>query len=315
MQNFIIRRFISMLVVLFGVTLLTYGTLFLAPGDPAELIIESRPGMDDASEEMIQAFREEHGLNDPFPVQYGRWLWGVLHGDFGESYFRNSSVSALIVDRLPQTVELGVAAMIIALLISFPAGIVSALHKGQLPDYLSQILALGGLSVPNFWLAYLLILVFAVRLPLFPLSGAGGLDHLILPAVTMGTASAAILTRLLRSSMLEVLNEEYVSTARSKGLPERIVVYKHALRNALIPILTIVGLQFGALVNGAFIAEVIFQRPGIGKLATDALLNRDFPVVMATTLIIAASFVVTNFLVDITYQYIDPRISYGGRER
>lgn len=315
MEEFIIRRFVTMLFVLLGVSLLTFGTLFVAPGDPAELILESRPGIDNPSEEVIQNFREKHGLNDPFPVQYGRWLWGVLHGDFGESYYGDTSVSALIMDRIPQTIELGVAAMFVALLIALPAGIISAVHKGQFPDYLSQIAALGGLSMPNFWLAYLLILVLAVRFPVFPLSGSGGLDHLVLPAVTMGTASAAILTRLLRASMLEVLNKEYVQTARSKGLPERIVVYKHALRNALIPIFTMVGLQFGYLVNGAFIAEVIFNRPGIGKLATEALLNRNFPVVMATTLLIAASFVLTNFFVDITYRYIDPRISLEGQER
>lgn len=314
MEKFIARRFVTMLFVLLGVSMLTYVTLFLAPGDPAELILEQK-GIDNPSEETIQEFREEQGLNDPIPIQYGRWLWDVLHGDFGESYFKDASVSALIVNRLPQTIELGVAAILVALLIAFPAGIISAVHKGQFPDYLSQVAALAGLSMPNFWLAYLLIIIFSLHLQWFPVAGFGGLDYLVLPAITMGTANAAILTRLLRSSMLDVLNQEYVRTARSKGLPERIVVYKHALRNALIPILTIVGLQFGALVNGAFIAEVIFQRPGIGKLATEALLNRDYPVVMGTVLLIAASFVVTNFFVDITYKYIDPRISFGGQDQ
>lgn len=293
--------------------MLTYGMMFLAPGDPAELILQSQLRQE-PTEEQIQTFREEHGMNDPLPIRYGRWALGVLHGDLGESYFGDRSVSTLIWERIPQTAELAGAAMFIALLVAFPAGIISAVHQNQLPDYLSQIGALLGLSMPNFWLGYLLIMVFSLHFQLFPVAGVGGLDHLILPAVTMGTGMTAINTRLLRSSMLEVLNEEYIATARSKGLPERIVVYKHAVRNALIPILTIVGLQFGALLNGAVIVEVIFQRPGLGNLLIDALGNRNYPVVQGMVLLIAAIFVFTNTAVDILYRYIDPRIEIKERE-
>lgn len=307
MEKFILRRIFTMLLVLLGVTILTYGMMFLAPGDPAELILEKQMGREPTQDE-IQAFRKERGLNDAFPVRYGRWLWDVLHGDLGEGYYTDTPVSSMIEERIPQTAELAIAAMFISLLIAFPAGIISAVHKGQPPDYLSQIAALLGLSMPNFWLAYLLIIIFSLHFQLFPVAGVGGLDHLILPAVTMGTGMAAINTRLLRSSMLEVLNEEYIATARSKGLPERIVVYKHAMRNALIPILTIIGLQFGALFNGAMIVEVVFQRPGLGKLFVEALLDRNYPVVQASVLLTAAVFVVANTGVDILYRYIDPRI-------
>lgn len=313
MEKFIVRRFVTMLFVLVGVSILTYGMMFLAPGDPAKLILQAQSGQEPTVEQ-VQEFRKEHGMNDPLPVRYGRWAWGVVHGDLGESYFGDSTVSALIEERALQTVELAVGSMIIALFIAVPAGIISAVHKGQLPDYLSQVAALLGLSMPNFWLGYLLIMIFSLHLQLLPVAGVGGFDHLILPAVTMGTGLAAINTRLLRSSMLEVLNEEYIATARSKGLPERIVVYKHAVRNALIPILTIVGLQFGYLLNGAVIVEIVFNRHGVGELLIRALRNRNYPVVQGLVLVIAIIFVVVNFLVDVTYRYIDPRISLEGRE-
>lgn len=313
MKKFVVRRIATMFVVLFAVSFLTYGMMFLAPGDPARLILKKgHIAGQEPTQEQIEAFREAHGLDDPFPVQYGRWLWNALHGDFGESYYRESSVSTMIGDRLPQTVELAVAAMAVALLIAFPAGIISALHQGQFPDYLSQVGSLLGVAMPNFWLGYLLIIGFSLKLNLFPVAGVGGLDHLVLPAVTLGTGMAAILTRLLRASMLEVLDEEYIRTARSKGLPERIVVYKHAVKNALIPILTVIGLSFGALLNGTLIVEVVFQRPGLGDLFVIALLDRDFPVVQAAVVITAFIFVVVNTFVDIMYRYIDPRIELEG---
>lgn len=312
MKKFIARRIATMILVLLGVSLLTYGMIFLAPGDPAELILKAQ-NIDHPTQEQIDAFREEQGLNDPFHIQYGRWLWGALHGDFGEDYFRETPVSTLIADRIPQTAELALSAMAVSLLIAFPTGIISAVHKGQFPDYLSQVGSLIGVSMPNFWLGYILIIVFAVQMNLFPVAGEGGLDHLILPAITLGTGMAAILTRLMRASMLDVLDREYIRTARSKGLPERIVVYKHAVRNALLPILTVVGLSFGALLNGTVIVEVIFQRPGLGFLFIKALLNRNYPVILAWVVLAASIFVVVNTLVDITYRYIDPRIELEGR--
>lgn len=312
MKKFVIRRVAAMLLVLLGVSFLTYGMLFVAPGDPAELILDAQQ-IDNPTDAQLDEFREEHGLNDPFYVQYGRWLWDAVHGDFGQDYIRGTSVSGLLVDRIPQTAELAVSAMVVALIIAFPAGVISAVHQNQLPDYASQIGSLIGVSMPNFWLGYLLIIVFSVNMNMFPVAGAGGLDHLILPAVTLGTGMAAILTRLLRASMLEVLDQEYIKTARSKGLPERIVVYKHALRNALLPILTVVGLSFGALLNGTVIVEVIFQRPGLGLLFIEALLNRNYPVILASVVLAASIFVVVNTVVDIAYRYIDPRIELEGQ--
>lgn len=319
MEKFIIRRFITLLFILVGVSFITYGLMFLAPGDPARLVLEAQ-GIQ-PTDEQIHEFREAHGMNDPFLVQYVRWAGNVLQGDLGNSYYdlrggkgTSDDVSALIWERLPNTIELAVAAMIVGLIIAFPTGIISAVCQGQLPDYLSQIASLVGLSIPNFWLGYLLIMALAVPFEAFPVAGAGGFSYLVLPALTLGTGLAAINTRLLRASMLEVLNEEYIGTARSKGLPERIVIYKHALRNALIPILTIVGIQFGFLLNGAIIVEIVFQRPGIGELLITALLNRDYPVVQGLVLLIAVIFVVTNFFIDILYRYIDPRITLEGRQ-
>lgn len=314
MLNFLIRRSATLLLVLVGVSVLTYGLMYFTPGDPARTILRQQSGGQPPSEEAVQDFREEHGLDDPIPVQYASWVWDVLHGDFRKSYYEDTAVSSLIASRLPATVELAVAGLFVALAISLPTGIISAVHKGGFPDYVSQFAALLGVSMPNFWLGYLLIIVFSIHLSVFPVAGVGGLDHLVLPAVTLGSGMAAIITRLVRSSMLEVLDEEYIRTARSKGLRERIVIYKHALRNALIPVVTIVGLQFGYLLNGAVIVEIVFQRPGLGDLLINAIFARDYPVVQGLTLLVAVIFVLTNFLVDVTYRYIDPRISFEGGE-
>lgn len=315
MLQFLIRRSSTVLLVLVGVSVLTYGLMFFTPGDPARTILRQQSGGRPPSDEAVETFRAEHGLDEPVPVQYVNWVWDVLHGDLRESYYDDTPVTSLIMDRLPETAELAVAGLFVSLLISLPAGVISAVHKGQFPDYVSQLAALLGVSMPNFWLGYLLIIVFALNLDLFPTYGVGGIKHLVLPAVTLGTGMAAIITRLVRSSMLEVLDEDYIRTARSKGLRGRIVVYKHALRNALIPVVTIVGLQFGYLLNGAVIVEIVFQRPGLGDLLINAIFARNYPVVQGLVLLIAVIFVMTNFLVDITYRYIDPRISFEGSER
>jgi peptide/nickel transport system permease protein len=291
--------------------------MYLTPGDPAELVLRAQTVHDQAA---VERFREQYRLDEPVWIQYGHWLWDVLHGDFGRSYVTNRPVSAMLVDNAPSTAILAVAAMAIALAIAVPAGVVSAVHKGQVPDSVSQLGSLLGVSMPNFWLGYILILVFSIGMPVrslgvFPVSGAGSLDRLVLPALTLGSGVAAIMTRLLRSAMLEVLEEDYVRTARSKGLAERIVVYKHAFRNALIPVITVAGIQFGYLLNGAVVVEIVFARPGLGKLVIDALFDRDYPVIQAATLVIAALFVGINFLVDVTYRYIDPRIDLQRRRR
>lgn len=315
MLQFLIRRSATVLLVLFGVSVLTFGLMFVTPGDPAQTIMRQQMGGRSPSEEAVQEFRQEHGLDDPIPVQYVNWVADVVTGDFRESYFQETKVSTMILNRAIPTLELAVAGIAVGVAISIPAGIISAIHQGQPPDYLSQFGALLGISMPNFWLGYLLIIVFSIQLDMFPVAGVGGLDHLVLPAITLGTGMAAIITRLMRSSMLEVLDEEYIQTAHSKGLRERIVVYKHALRNALIPVVTIIGLQLGYVLNGAVVVEIVFQRPGLGNLLIQSIFSRDYPVVQGLVLVIGAIFVFTNFAVDVAYRLIDPRISFEGGDQ
>ncbi|WP_049927972.1 nickel ABC transporter permease [Halopiger goleimassiliensis] len=311
MRAYLTYRFGTSAIVMVGVSLVTYGMIFLTPGNPARVILSERLGRPPSQAE-IEAFEAEHGLNDPFLVQYGRWLADVLRGDLGTSYYADTQVSAMIVDALPVTIELAVASTIVALAIAVPTGVISAVHRGTKVDVVCQVGSLIGVAMPNFWLAYLLILAFPLTLGILPVAGAGRPSQLVLPAVTLGTGMAAVLTRLIRASMLEVLDEAYVDTARSKGLRGRIVRYKHALRNALVPVLTIIGLQFGSLLNGAVVVEVVFQRPGLGTLLVDAVFNRDYPVIQGIALITAGVFVVTNLLVDLGYRYLDPRVSLGG---
>jgi peptide/nickel transport system permease protein len=314
MYRFILRRAVSLVFVLFGVSVTTFGMVVFTPGDPAEIVLRERTAQN-PSEEAIREFRAEHGLGDPLHVQYLDWMADVLRGDLGQSYYHDTPVTTMIIRRFGETAELAVAAILVALVISIPAGVISAVHNGELPDHASQLGSLLGVSMPNFWLGYLLIVVFSLYLELFPVSGAGTVRELVLPAVTLGSGIAAIITRLLRSSMLDVLDAEYIRTARSKGLRERIVVYKHAFRNALIPVVTIVGLQFGYLLNGAVIVEIVFQRPGLGKLLIEAIFARDYPIVQGLVLVIAVLFVTSNLLVDVAYRYIDPRIRFDGGTR
>ncbi|MEY7847871.1 nickel ABC transporter permease [Natrarchaeobius sp. A-rgal3] len=309
--SYLLYRSLTATVVLWGVSLLTFGLIYLTPGDPAETILIQQTDQQ-PSQAAIDAFREEHGLNEPFPIQYLSWISDVLRGDLGQSYYSGRDVGAMIVQHLPATIELAVASMIVALAVAVPAGVVSAIHQGELIDAGSQLTALLGVSMPNFWLGYLLIIVFSLHLGVFPVAGSGGLRHLVLPAVTLGTGMAAIVTRLVRTSMLEVIETEYVDAARSKGLTERIVIYKHALRNALIPVITVVGLQFGFVLNGAVVVEIVFQRPGLGTLLVDAIFARDYPVVQGVVLVTAVGFVLTNLAVDLSYRYVDPRIRLGG---
>jgi len=314
MYRFILRRAVSLVFVLFGVSVTTFGMVVFTPGDPAEIILREQTAQN-PSDEAIREFRAEHGLGDPLHVQYLDWMADVLRGDLGQSYYHDTPVTTMIIRRFGETAELAVAAILVALVISIPAGVISAVHNGELPDHASQLGSLLGVSMPNFWLGYLLIVVFSLYLKLFPVSGAGTVQELVLPALTLGSGIAAIITRLLRSSMLDVLEAEYIRTARSKGLRERIVVYKHAFRNALIPVVTIVGLQFGYLLNGAVIVEIVFQRPGLGKLLIEAIFARDYPIVQGLVLVIAVLFVVSNLLVDVAYRYIDPRIRFDGGTR
>lgn len=310
-RTYVLYRAATSLVVLWGVSVITFGLTFLTPGDPARTVLRQQYG-ETPPPEVVDAFREEQGLNDPLAVQYLNWVTDVLRGDLGTSYLSDREVTALLSEALFPTLELAVAAMVVALVIAIPAGVLSAIHQGEWIDGVSQIGALIGVSMPNFWLGYLLIIVFSLHLSLFPVAGRGGLSHLVLPAIALGTGMTAIITRLVRMSVLEVLDEPYVEMARSKGLTERIVVYKHALRNALIPVVTVVGLQFGFVLNGAVVVEIVFQRPGLGVLLVDAVFARNYPVVQGAVLVVAVLFVITNALVDLTYQYLDPRIQLGG---
>jgi len=256
----------------------------------------------------IDALRHAYKLDLPLHTQYFDYWAGVLHGNLGTSLRLNDSITHLVLTRYPYTVELTVAALIIAVLLSIPAGIASALHRDRWQDRLLSFTSLLGLSFPAFALGPILILVVSIKLGWLPVSGAGGLAHLILPAITMGSALAAILTRMVRTAMLEELGQDYIRTARAKGLPERIVIFKHALRNALIPVITLLGLQFGALLAGAIVTETIFSWPGIGRLTVSAINNRDYPLLQGCILAIGLTYVLVNLATDIMYVVINPRI-------
>lgn len=311
MNRYLLKRLGTMALVLTGVSILTFSMIFVTPGDPAVTALTEQMGHQ-PSEEAVAEFREQHGLNDPFLIQYVNWLTDVLSGDLGMSYSSEQTVASMIGQRLLNTITLAVASIAVAIAIALPAGVASAMNPGSRIDYAAQFGALVGVSMPNFWLGYLLIMIGALWLDIFPVSGSGDLAHLILPAVTLGSGIAAVIARLVRTAMLDVFDAAYIETARSKGLRERIVVYKHALRNALVPVVTIIGLQFSYVLNGAVVVEVVFQRPGLGTLLVDAIFARDYPVIQGVTLLVSVIFVLTNFAVDLTYRHLDPRIDHGG---
>ena len=262
----------------------------------------------------VEALREQLGFNDPIYVQYWRFASRAVQGDLGSSlYFRVPAVN-LILERLPASLELAGAAMLIALVVSIPLGIISAVKRGSLWDVSSMLGALFGLSMPHFWLGIMLILLFSVTLGWLPTSGRGSLAQLVMPSLALGLSLMAMFARLTRSVMLEVLNQDYVRTARAKGLKERLVIGKHALKNALIPLVTVAGMQFGFLIGGTVIIETVFAWPGVGRLVVQAIFSRDYPLVQATVLILAVLFVLVNLLTDLVYLYLDPQISYLERK-
>ena len=305
MRAYLVRRLAQSLLVLLGVSFVVFFILHLT-GDPALVLLPP-----DATAQDIQEFREKMGFNDPFLVQYGRFLRGALRGDFGRSVRHDEPAFALVAERLPATLELAGAALLIALALAIPAGIVSAVRRNSLVDYVSTVVALLGQSMPTFWLGIMLILVFSVRFSLLPSSGRGTLEHLILPAITLGLFTTARITRLTRSGMLEVLNQDYIRTARAKGMANPPVVWKRALKNAAIPIVTIVGIELGTLLGGSVITETIFAWPGVGRLSVQAIYNRDYPVVQAAVFLLSSTFVLVNLVVDVLYTYLDPRIRLG----
>ena len=299
----LVTRALYTLPVLWLVVSVVFVLIHLVPGDPIQQMLgEGAPATD------IAATRHAFGLDVPLGQQYVNYWKGVFHGDLGPSLRFNQSVTSLILKRYPYTLQLTIAALLIAILISIPAGVRSAQRRGRWDDKLLSVVSLFGLSFPNFALGPILILFFSIKLGLLPVSGSGTLAHLVLPAITMGSALAAILTRMVRTSMLEELGQDYIRTARAKGLPERTVVYRHALRNAMLPVLTVLGLQFGALLAGAIVTEKIFSWPGIGRLTIDAIGNRDYFLVQGCILAIGLTYVLVNFLTDILYSVANPRI-------
>jgi peptide/nickel transport system permease protein len=302
MTTYLGRRLVQSLLVVLGISFVVFLILHLT-GDPTLVLLPP-----DASAEDIQRFREAMGFNDPFLVQYWRFLQGALRGDFGQSLRHGEPAFGLVVERLPATFELAGAALVIALGLAIPAGIVSAVRRNSPVDYLSTVVALLGQSMPTFWLGIMLILLFSVQWNVLPSSGRGGLEHLVLPAITLGLFTTARITRLTRSGMLDVLGQDYIRTARAKGVSDRPVVWKHALKNAAIPIVTIVGIELGTLLGGSVITETIFAWPGVGRLSVQAIYNRDYPVVQAAVFLLATTFVVVNLVVDLLYTYLDPRV-------
>jgi peptide/nickel transport system permease protein len=296
-------RLIYTIPVIWLVVTLVFLLIHLVPGDPVEQMLGEGARAQD-----IAALRHAYGLDIPLGQQYIHYWRGALRGDLGHSLRLNDSVTHLVLTRYPYTLELTAAALIVALLLSIPAGITAALHRGCWQDNALGVVSLLGLSFPGFALGPILILLVSIKLGWLPVSGAGSWDHLVLPAITMGSALAAILTRMVRTAMLEELGQDYIRTARAKGLPERTVVYKHALRNAMIPVVTLIGLQFGALLAGAIVTETIFSWPGIGRLTVSAISNRDYALVQGCILAVGLTYVLVNLLTDVLYMVINPRI-------
>jgi ABC-type dipeptide/oligopeptide/nickel transport system permease component len=296
-------RLLYTIPVVWLVVCIVFLLIHLVPGDPIEQMLGEGARPAD-----IAALRHTYGLDAPLGQQYLRYWRGVLHGDLGHSLRLNDTVTHLVLARYPYTIELAAAAVLLALALAIPAGIAAALHRNRWQDQAVGVVSLLGLSFPSFALGPILILLVSIRLGWLPVSGTGDIRHLILPAVTMGSALAAILTRMVRTAMLEELGQDYIRTARAKGLPERTVVYKHALRNAMIPVITLVGLQFGALLAGAIVTEKIFSWPGIGQLTVSAISNRDYSLLQGCILAVGLTYVLVNLATDVLYLVVNPRI-------
>jgi peptide/nickel transport system permease protein len=314
MLRYIARRLAYLVPVWLGISILAFALSLLAPGDPVRQVLQ-QGGIDAPSSEQIIALRRELGLDDPAPIRYARWLGGAVRGDFGRSYRTGEPVLTSLIDRFPKTAQLALVAIVLGLLIALPVGIVSALFRNSPIDQVARLGALLGASVPSFWLAYLLIILFAVQLHVLPVAGASEPRHIVLPALTLAIGAAASLTRLTRSAMLEELFQDYVRTARSKGLRERVVVVTHALRNALITIVTVTGIRLAALLGGAVIVETIFAWPGIGKYVVDSIFLRDYPTIQGFVLFAGTVVLLVNLAVDVSYVWLDPRVRLGARGR
>jgi ABC-type dipeptide/oligopeptide/nickel transport system permease component len=333
MKWYVIKRLLQIIPVVLGVTLIAFALIHLAPGDPVRTMLGQH-----ATQQEIDQIRAKYGLDQPLFVQYFIWLGDVLHGDLGRSILSHEQVTTEIASRFPNTIELAIAAMIFAILIGVVAGIISATKQYTVADYSVMGIALFGISMPVFWLGIMLMMIFGVFLGWLPIGGridlllpfnritgfmvvdsiiAGNwtalisvLRHLILPAIALGTIPMAIIARTTRSSMLEILRQDFIRTERAKGLSERKVIYKHAIRNAMVPVVTVIGLNFGLLLSGAILTETVFSWPGVGRLVIDSVYARDYPLVIGCILVFALVFVIVNLITDLLYTYIDPRIHY-----
>ncbi len=302
MTSYILKRLLQSIFVIFGITLVVFCVLHLS-GDPVQLMVPPS-----ASQVEVERIRQEMGFNDPLYQQYFRFLAGALVGDFGQSYYYNEPAMRVVLERVPATVELAVAALIISIVIAIPAGIISAIKRNSVIDMVIRFFAMLGQCIPSFWLGIMFILLFSVTLHILPTGGNKGWASLILPALTLGMFSAASITRILRSSMIEIMGKEYITVAKAKGLLQSKVIMKHAFKNALSSVLTMIGMQFAALLGGAVITETVFAWPGVGRLIVQSITNNDFMVVEATVILLAIAFVLINFIVDVLYCVINPRI-------
>jgi len=311
--HFLARRLFAFIPTLFAVAIIVFFMIYLIPGDPVSVMLGP-----EATGDAIARAREDLGLNRPLPVQMAAWFVGVAHGNLGQSYFLSQSVNQALVERIPVTFSLASLALIISLVVGIGIGIIASLNQGRFYDWLVMLVALFGISVPSFWLALNLIILFSVQNQWFPVGGfvsitedvGAFLSHLALPALSLGLINAALIARMTRSSMLEVLRADYVRTARAKGLRERLVVYRHVFKNALIPIVTVIGIVAGSLLGGSVITETVFNLPGVGRMVVEAVKHRDYPVVQGGILFVTCTYLVINLLVDLLYAWINPRIRY-----
>ena len=316
MLKFIVRRLLQAIPTLLGISIVVFLMVHLAPGDPVLVMLGSQEQA--VTPERIAELRKAWGFDDPLYVQYWRFLKNALRGDLGHSIYTGQDVFSSIVERMPATILLTTTSMLISIAISVPIGVISATHQYSVWDYAGMVGALLGVSMPSFWLALLIMFLFSLKLGWLPAVGMGHLSeglwsvisHLIMPSLTLGFGMAAITTRLTRSSMLDVIRQDYIRTARAKGLSERIVIYRHALKNALIPVVTVIGTQFGSLLGGAVVVETIFAWPGVGRQAVASIMRRDMPMIQGNVLMLCLIFVLVNLLVDISYSLLDPRIRY-----
>jgi peptide/nickel transport system permease protein len=304
--KYVIRRLLQAVLVVLGVSLIVFVMIRITPGDPVRTYLG-----ESATDQQVAEYRHYLGLDEPLPLQYVRFLQRAVSGDLGNSLTYHQPATIVLAEHLPATLQLSLVSLALALLVAVPLGVLSAVRRDSFWDYLGMTLAMLGQSLPAFWLGLVLMLVFAVNLHWLPTSGSGGLSFLVLPSVTLGAYMAGLFTRLVRSGLLEVLGEDYVRTARAKGLPDRAVLYGHALRNMAIPLVTVIGLQFGTLLGGAVVVETVFSWPGVGTAAVTAIGARDYALVQAVVLVVSLFFVAVNLTIDLLYAYIDPRIHYA----